>query len=442
MVERGAAPRRQRRAPPARSSPAGGRRRRPGGNPDRRPPAARRCATCRARSGGRAWRRGRLTVRSRLDRDPLDLAAGGIDPGGDVAGDDRRPAAVDRLDRRRGGLARGARRSRCRRSRRRPRRSPRARRRGRPAALVRRRARAPRPRSRSAPGAGPRPARRRRCCPCRRRSAPGPRGASSATASASAVPAASISSGAGTPCSSIAQRSTARIPSASKSGLQPGLHPSRPRARRPPRTRASGSARPRPARRRAASAARPESLTVGGSPATTSISRRPKPPREAERLDDRLLGGEAGGEMAPGPGAIGGVAALGLGEDPLGEARVALQGALQAADLQQVDADAGTAIATALLADAGDQLRRRQFAFGAGAEAEVVDLAQVGLCFAEAAVERRDQRFDQLQRGGAVDEAADRRARRERRPLPCRGESFGEAPRVPARALRSAAGRP
>ena len=64
-------------------------------------------------------------------------------------------------------------------------------------------------------GAGPRPARRRRCCPCRRGSAPGPAGASPATASASAVPAASISSASGIPCSSIAQRSTARMPSAS-----------------------------------------------------------------------------------------------------------------------------------------------------------------------------------------------------------------------------------
>ncbi len=41
-----------------------------------------------------------------LDRDALDLPAGGIDPRGDVAGDDGRPAAVDRIDRRRGGLPR------------------------------------------------------------------------------------------------------------------------------------------------------------------------------------------------------------------------------------------------------------------------------------------------------------------------------------------------
>ena len=52
-----------------------------------------------------AWK---LTVRSASTADPLDLAAGGVDPGGDVAGDDRRPAAVDRLDRRGGRLARRA----------------------------------------------------------------------------------------------------------------------------------------------------------------------------------------------------------------------------------------------------------------------------------------------------------------------------------------------
>ena len=43
-----------------------------------------------------------------LDRRARDLAAGGVDAGGDVAGDDRRAAAVDRLDRRRGRLARRA----------------------------------------------------------------------------------------------------------------------------------------------------------------------------------------------------------------------------------------------------------------------------------------------------------------------------------------------
>jgi hypothetical protein len=45
----------------------------------------------------------------RLDRRPLDLAAGGVDPGGDVAGDHRRPAAIDRLDRAGGRLPRRSR---------------------------------------------------------------------------------------------------------------------------------------------------------------------------------------------------------------------------------------------------------------------------------------------------------------------------------------------
>ena len=43
-----------------------------------------------------------------LDRHALDLAAGGINPGGDVAGEDRRLAPVDRLDRRQGRFTRRA----------------------------------------------------------------------------------------------------------------------------------------------------------------------------------------------------------------------------------------------------------------------------------------------------------------------------------------------
>ncbi len=51
--------------------------------------------------------------------------------------------------------------------------------------------------------------------PLPQRTRTGPRGESAATASARAVPAASISRAEGTPCSSIAQASTARMPSAS-----------------------------------------------------------------------------------------------------------------------------------------------------------------------------------------------------------------------------------
>src|SRR3954454_13469408 len=62
---------------------------------------------------------------------------------------------------------------------------------------------------------------------------------------------------------------------------------------------------------------------------------------QAESLDDRLLGGETGSQVLAGTGAGGGVVALGLGEEALGQARVALQGTLEPLDLQQVDADAG-----------------------------------------------------------------------------------------------------
>ncbi len=92
---------------------------------------------------------------------------------------------------------------------------------------------------------------------------------------------------------------------------------------------------------RAASAARPMRRTSGGSPATTSISRRPKPSLDPERLHHRLLRGKPGREVAPRAGAGGSVLQLLLGEDPLGQARMALQRALEAVDLEQVDADAG-----------------------------------------------------------------------------------------------------
>ena len=138
-----------------------------------------------------AWK---LTVTSRLHGDALDLAGGGVDAGGDVGRDDRRPAAVDRLDR---GVGRGPRcalRSRCRRSRRRRRPSRRARRRSRRAPTSRDPAlealevgrgvgrelggRPQQQRLDLVPGrrraGGPRPARRRRCCPSRRRPGPAP----------------------------------------------------------------------------------------------------------------------------------------------------------------------------------------------------------------------------------------------------------------------------
>ena len=265
-------------------------------------------------------------------------------------------------------------------------------------------------------GAAPRPARRRRCCPCRRRSAPGPCGASPATASASAVPAASIRSASAMPCSSIAQRSTARIPSASKSGLShdsiSGSVDDGDRGRKVARVGQRESIR-RPA---AAAAARPESATVGGSPATTSISTQAEAAAEAERLDHRLLGGEAGGEVPAGPGSGRGVVALGLGEDPLGEARVALQRALQAVDLEQVDPDARAIRAPTCRCprSASPSPARRSLP---APSADVADLLQVGHGFPEVRLRARHERFGQAQRSGPVDVGADRRLaqRRDRR---------------------------
>src|SRR3954451_6144242 len=60
---------------------------------------------------------------------------------------------------------------------------------------------------------------------------------------------------------------------------------------------------------------------------------------QTQRLDHGLLRREARGEVASGARAAGGVRALGLGEDPRRETRVSLQGPLQPADLEQVDAE-------------------------------------------------------------------------------------------------------
>ena len=61
----------------------------------------------------------------------------------------------------------------------------------------------------------------------------------------------------------------------------------------------------------------------------------------AERLQRRLLGAEARGQMLSRPPAGARVLELGLGEDAIGEAGMALECALEALDLQQVDADRG-----------------------------------------------------------------------------------------------------
>ncbi len=63
----------------------------------------------------------------------------------------------------------------------------------------------------------------------------------------------------------------------------------------------------------AASAAGPESATVGGSPATHLDLAQAEAAAEAKRLDHRLLGGEAGGQVAGrARRARAGVVALGL----------------------------------------------------------------------------------------------------------------------------------
>ena len=224
----------------------------------------------------------------RFDRDPGDLAAGGVDAGGDVAGDDGRAAAVDRLDRAGGRLARRAARTRSRRSRRRPRPSPPARRRGR-RHLVRPETRPPRPRSPSPPGGARQPPRRRRCCPCRRRSAPAP----AAKAPQQPRPAPSRPPPSAPPREPPAPRSPSdRSPESLgiEQRLQPRLHPQPALEERDrgARCRGSGSARPR-IRPPAASAALPESRTVGGSPATTSISRSPNPPLRPSALTTASL---------------------------------------------------------------------------------------------------------------------------------------------------------
>src|SRR5918999_1500570 len=64
------------------------------------------------------------------------------------------------------------------------------------------------------------------------------------------------------------------------------------------------------------------------------------PGREPERLRDRLLGAEAGGQVHHGSRVRGGVLPLRVGEEPLGEPRRPLERLLQAVHLEEVDADA------------------------------------------------------------------------------------------------------
>jgi hypothetical protein len=61
----------------------------------------------------------------------------------------------------------------------------------------------------------------------------------------------------------------------------------------------------------------------------------------AQRLDHRLLGGEPRREVAAGPGAPARVGQLTRREEAIREARAPFEGALQAFNLDQVDADGG-----------------------------------------------------------------------------------------------------
>ena len=120
---------------------------------------------------------------------------------------------------------------------------------------------------------------------------------------ASPSPARSIRSSDGTPRSSIAQRSVARICSASGSGSSQSVSVTQHRhgRRHPVRVRERDLDRPaelgRPARRRA-----PVSRTDGGSsPPPSDLDVVPAPLAQLERLRDRLLGAEARGQVhAPG----------------------------------------------------------------------------------------------------------------------------------------------
>ena len=97
MVERGAAPRRQAEHRGI-DHAAGGLARRPRRDPDRRHPQLA-GVPLPGRDQVTELRRVEADCEVGLDGHPLDLPGRGVDPGGDVAGDHRRPAAVDGIDR-------------------------------------------------------------------------------------------------------------------------------------------------------------------------------------------------------------------------------------------------------------------------------------------------------------------------------------------------------
>jgi hypothetical protein len=93
-----------------------------------------------------------------------------------------------------------------------------------------------------------------------------------------------------------------------------------------------------PPRRRRRTTAEPHRRRLAGNDLDVA---RAEAAGQPERLDDRLLGGKTGGEVAPRSRAPRGVFELAVGEEPLRQPRPARQRALDPLDLDQVDADSG-----------------------------------------------------------------------------------------------------
>src|ERR671914_1239450 len=168
----------------------------------------------------------------------------------------------------------------------------------------------------------------------------GPGRDAAAVTTARPTPARSIRSSDGTPCSSIAQASAARISAASNSGSSQSLtsphRGHRGGQRRGVRQR-HGHRRTQLRRARGRAAAEPD-LWRGSRGDHLHVPEAPG--GEPERLRDRLLGAETRGQVHHGPRVRGGILPLRIGEEPLGEPRRPLERLLQAVHLEEVDADA------------------------------------------------------------------------------------------------------
>ena len=152
------------------------------------------------------------------------------------------------------------------------------------------------------------------------------------------------------------RRSVARISSASRQGSSQCLHRGQPTRRRAASTGERPATATAPAISRecvseiaiSAAAGQPPRRGRAAGPwaarrLTTSISRGGTP--LPQRLDHGLLGGEARREVAARARPLARVGELALGEQPLGQPRPPLERALDALDLDQVDADAGATAA-------------------------------------------------------------------------------------------------